>query len=98
MSAIFFKHKRRRKIPTAVFSLKDEQTIYVKIKRSTEKLDYLCIGTNLYQVNMNDIDLVVEDCLKLGLFIECIPEQVEKALTFDSMKPFDQNFKLTLAY
>ena len=98
MSAIFFKHKRRRKIPTAVFSLKDQTTVYVKIKRTTETLNHLCIGPNLYQVNLENIDLVVEDCLKLGLFIECIPEQVEKALTFDSKEPFDEKFKDTDLY
>ena len=98
MSAIFFKHKRRRKIPTAVFSLKDQNTVYVKVKRTTETLNHLCIGSNLYQVNLENIDLVVEDCLKLGLFIECIPEQVEKALAFDSKEPFDETFKDTDLY
>jgi len=98
MSAIFFQHKRRRKIPTAVFSLKDENTVYVKLKRFFEPLDYLCIGPNQYEVPMADIDKIVGDCLKIGLFIECIPEQVERALTFDSTEDFDQSFKDTTIY
>ena len=98
MSAVFFQNKRQRKIPTAVFSLKNENQIIVKLKSTFEPLDYECIGRNEYLVNMEDIDEAVQSCLDMGLFIECIPDEVEKALSYSPKHSFDEVFKTTEIY
>ena len=99
MSAIFFQNKRRRKIPTAVFSLKDESEIIIKLKKAYQlNLDYECIGRCTYSVPMEKIDEAAQACLDLGLLIDCIPETVEKALNYDPKHPFDETFKETEIY
>lgn len=98
MSAVFFKHKRKRKNPTAVFSLKNENEIIVKLKHSNDSLSLLCIDRNKYWTSMEDINTAVQECLDKGFVIECIPEQVEKALSYDPKHPFDETFKQTEIY
>lgn len=98
MSAIFFKNKRQRKIATAVFSLKDENTVIIQLKRSSVQLPFQCIGTNKYQLPISDIDSAVEACLGEGFYIDCIPEYVESAMTFGKNEVFDESFKLTDIY
>ena len=63
MSAIFFKHKRRKRDPIAIFSLKNPDTFIVKLRRTHEKLDFLTIDRNKYQIsnttNTNIIQLLL---------------------------------------
>ena len=60
MSAVFFKHKRRRRIPTAVFSLKNEDEIIVKLKGTYEPIEYNCIGRNTYKIPIvNNINILL---------------------------------------
>ena len=36
--SVFYAHKRQKKIPTAVFSLKNEKEVVIKVKRGLEPL------------------------------------------------------------
>lgn len=98
MSAIFFQHKRRRKTPKAIFSLKNEDEIIIKLKGTYEPINYTCIDRNQYLVPMDKIDEAVKTCLDMGLLIDCIPEEVENALDYNPKHPFDENFKKTEIY
>jgi len=98
MSAVFFKHKRQRKIPTAIFSLMNEEEVIVKLRGTYESIDYVCIGRNQYLIPMDQIEGAVQCCLNMGLLIECIPEEVEKATKYDPKHPFDESFKSTEIY
>ena len=98
MSAVFFQHKRRRKIPTAIFSLMNEEEVIVKLRGTYESIDYVCIGRNEYLIPMDQLDGAVQCCLNMGLLIECIPEQVEKAMSYSPEHPFDEAFKETEIY
>lgn len=98
MSAIFFKHKRQKKTPTAVFSLKNEEEIIIKLKGTYETIPFECIDRSKYTVSMERIEEAVQHCMDMGLMIECIPEQVEKAMSYSPNLPFDQAFKKTEIY
>ena len=98
MSAVFFQHKRRRKIPTAVFSLKNEDTLVIKIKRSNVELKRLVTDRNTYEISMDDVNSAVDECMEKGFFIECVPETVEKALSLKTNHAFDESFKKTELY
>ncbi len=98
MSAVFFQHKRRRKIPTAVFSLKNEKEIIIKLRGTYESIPFECIGRNQYKVPTVNIDDCVQYCLDMGLLIDCIPEEVEKAMSYAPDHPFDESFKETEIY
>jgi SWI/SNF-related matrix-associated actin-dependent regulator of chromatin subfamily A-like protein 1 len=98
MSAVFFQHKRRRRIPTAVFSLKNEEEIIIKLKGTYEAIPFECIGRNQYKVPMDNIETSVQHCLDMGLLIDCIPEEVEKAMSYSPGHPFDDTFKKTEIY
>ena len=98
MSAVFFKHKRQRRIPTAIFSLMNEAEVIVKLRGTYESIDYVCIGRNQYLIPMDQIEGAVQCCLNMGLLIECIPEEVEKATKYDPKHPFDESFKSTEIY
>lgn len=98
MSAIFFKHKRQKKTPTAVFSLKNEEEIIIKLKGTYETIPFECIDRSKYTVSMERIEEAVQHCMDMGLMIECIPEQVEKAMSYSPNLPFDESFKKTEIY
>ena len=96
--SVFYAHKRQKKLPTAVFSLKNEKEVVIKVKRGFEPLPYNVMKRNTYLVPMEDIDNAVSLCLEMGLYIECIPEQVEKALSIRPKSVFDTTFKKTKLY
>lgn len=98
MSAIFFKHKRQKKTPTAIFSLKNEEEIIIKLKGTYETIPFECIDRSKYTVSMERIEEAVQHCMDMGLMIECIPEQVEKAMSYSPKLPFDESFKKTQIY
>lgn len=98
MSAIFFKHKRQKKTPTAVFSLKNEEEIIIKLKGTYETIPFECIDRSKYTVSMERIEEAVQHCMDMGLMIECIPEQVEKAMSYSPNLPFKESFKKTDIY
>ena len=98
MSAIFFKHKRQRKTPTAVFSLKDEKEVIIKLRSTYETIPFECIGRSKYSISMERIEEAVQHCMDIGLMIECIPEQVERAMSYSPNLPFDESFKETEIY
>lgn len=98
MSAIFFKHKRQKKTPTAVFSLKDEKEVIIKLRGTYETIPFECIDRSKYTVPMERIEEAVQHCMDIGLMIECIPEQVERAMTYSPNLPFDESFKETEIY
>ena len=79
MSAIFFKHKRRKRDPIAIFSLKNPNTFIVKLRRTHEKLDFLTIDRNKYQISIDQLDDCVQACLDKGLLIVPVTEEVETA-------------------
>lgn len=91
--SVFYANKRQKKIPTAVFSLKNENEIIVKLKKWFETLPFELIKRNTYLVQMADIDKAVKLCLEMGLYIECIPEQVEKAMGLKAKAVFDETFR-----
>ena len=96
--SVFYANKRQKKIPTAVFSLKNENEIIVKLKKWFETLPFELIKRNTYLVQMADIDKAVKLCLEMGLYIECIPEQVEKALGLKAKAAFDETFRERAIY
>ena len=98
MSAIFFKHKRQKKTPTAVFSLKDEKEVIIKLRGTYETIPFECIDRSKYTVPMERIEEAVQHCMDIGLMIECIPEQVERAMSYSPNLPFDESFKETEIY
>lgn len=98
MSAIFFKHKRQKKTPTAVFSLKDEKEVIIKLRGTYETIPFECIDRSKYTVPMERIEEAVQHCMDIGLMIECIPEQVERAMSYSPNLPFDETFKETEIY
>jgi SWI/SNF-related matrix-associated actin-dependent regulator 1 of chromatin subfamily A len=98
MSAIFFKHKRQKKTPTAVFSLKDEREVIIKLRGTYETIPFECIDRSKYTVPMERIEEAVQHCMDIGLMIECIPEQVERAMSYSPNLPFDETFKETEIY
>ena len=98
MSAIFFQHKRRKKDPIAVFSLKDPNTFVVKLKRTNDTIDFLLIDRRTYQITMDQLDDCVQTCLDKGLLIVPVTEQVETALSYDPKLPFKEEFKKTELY
>ena len=98
MSAIFFQHKRRKKDPIAVFSLKDPDTFVVKLKRTNDTIDFLMVDRRTYQISMDQLDDCVQACLDKGLLIVPVTEQVETALSYDPKLPFKEEFKKTELY
>ena len=96
--AIFFQHKRRKRDPIAIFSFKNPDTFIVKLRRTHEKLDFLTIDRNKYQISIDQLDDCVQACLDKGLLIVPVTEQVENALSYGPTLPFDKEFKETDLY
>ena len=93
-----FQHKRGKKDPIAVFSLKDPNTIVVKLKRTNDTIDFLMVDRRTYQISMDQLDDCVQACLDKGLLIVPVTEQVETALSYDPQLPFKEEFKKTELY
>lgn len=93
MSVAFFNaRKRAKRNPIASFQLKSESVLLFRLKnKSSPVFNEYRVGRK-YQVDIDKLQPVLDLCRTHGFEVESLPDEVEKALTFNINIPFDETF------